>query len=83
MGVPTYNKARAAFGLSQASSFSSISNNPQTAANLEEAYGGDIDAVDSFVGGLAETKPAGRLFGGLFHESIKEQFQRSRCVPLQ
>lgn len=78
MGVPTYNKARQAFGLSTVSSFSDISNNAQTVANLQEAYNGNINDVDSFVAGLAETKPAGRMFGDLFHESIKEQFVRLR-----
>lgn len=89
MGVLTYNAARSSFGLSQISSISGISDNPQTVANLEEAYNGNINDIDSFVGGLAETKPSGRLFGDLFHTSIKEQFQRLRynfsaaCVVLK
>lgn len=78
MGVPTYNKARGAFGLDRKSSISDISDNAETVANIEEAYNGSVDDVDSFVGGLAETKPEGRLFGDLFHESIKEQFTRLR-----
>lgn len=78
MGVPTYNKARGAFGLPRVSSFSGISSNPETAANLEEAYEGNVDLVDAFVGGLAENKPQGRMFGDLFHESLKEQFRRLR-----
>lgn len=78
MGVPTYNKARGAFGLERKGSISEISDKEQTVAHIEEAYGGDVDAVDSFIGGLAETKPEGRMFGDLFHESIKEQFVRLR-----
>lgn len=77
-GVPTYNKARGAFGLPRHSSFSAISSNAETAANLEEAYEGDVDAVDAFAGGLAEDKPEGRMFGDLFHESLKDQFRRLR-----
>lgn len=78
MGVLTYNAARSAFGLSRVSSFSDISDNAQTVANLERAYRGNVNDVDSFVGGLAERKPGGRLFGDLFHASIKEQFIRLR-----
>ncbi|GMH34110.1 hypothetical protein BSKO_01944 [Bryopsis sp. KO-2023] len=78
MGVPTYSKARESFGLPRISSMSGISDNPETVEHLEEAYEGDVDLVDAFIGGLAENKPAGQMFGPLFHESLKEQFRRLR-----
>lgn len=78
MGVPTYVKARSAFGLPSIGSISGISDNPETVEHIEEAYNGDINAVDAFIGGLAETKPDGQMFGPLFHESLKEQFRRLR-----
>lgn len=78
MGVPTYNMAREGFGLEKASSFSDISNNPDTVANLALAYDDDVINVDGFIGGLAEKKAEGRLFGDLFRTSHIEQFRRFR-----
>ncbi|GMH42851.1 hypothetical protein BSKO_10770 [Bryopsis sp. KO-2023] len=78
MGIPTYNAARNGFGLSTFGSFSDISDDPTTVSNLEEAYEGDVDIIDAFVGGLAEKRPSDRLFGDLFTESFKEQFTRMR-----
>ncbi|CAN0237214.1 unnamed protein product, partial [Laminaria digitata] len=53
-GVPTYNDARAAYGLTRATSFSDVTSNRRVAAMLKEAYGGDIEMLDAFTGGLAE-----------------------------
>ncbi|KAG5175954.1 heme peroxidase [Tribonema minus] len=53
-GAPTYNDARRAAGLAPKANFNAITNDTRAAAALETAYGGDIEAVDMLVGGLAE-----------------------------
>lgn len=78
LGVATYNEARRGFNLNAFESISDISDDPTTVGNLEEAYKGDVDSIDAFIGGLAEKKPSGQLFGDLFTESFKEQFTRMR-----
>ncbi len=44
---------------------------------LEEAYGGDIDKVDPWVGGIAEDHRVGSL-GNLFGRIFLREFQRLR-----
>ncbi len=55
-GIADYNSLRAAVGLSKAKSFSDITSDTELANKLSELYGGDINNVDAFVGGLAEDK---------------------------
>lgn len=79
LGLPMYNDAREAHGLERVTSFNEITEDEDLAATLEEVYGGDVDAVDPFIGGLAETPSRDcRLLGDLFHESLKENFRRIR-----
>lgn len=78
MGLPSYNGARAAFGLSAATSFASITSDAAEQAKLNLAYNGNVNLIDPFVGGLAEDAPAGRLFGDLFQRSLVDQFRRLR-----
>lgn len=78
MGLPSYNNARSAFGLSPASSFASITSNAAEQAQLSLAYNGNVNLVDPFIGGLAEDAPPGRLFGDLFQSSLTDQFRRLR-----
>ena len=53
-GVPTYNDAREAYGLSRATSFSDVTADTNVEALLEEAYGDDIGLLDALTGALAE-----------------------------
>lgn len=76
MGLPSYNGARAAFGLPAHTSFAQITKNAQEQGKLSRAYNGNVNIVDPFVGGLAEDAPGNRLFGDLFHRSLVSQFQR-------
>lgn len=54
LGVPTYNDAREAYGLSRASSFADVTPDSDVQALLEDAYGNDVGLLDAFTGALAE-----------------------------
>lgn len=75
-GLPPYNDVRAGLGLPRYSSFMQITNDPIIARRLAMAYGGDINAVDSFIGGIAETNIPGGSVGSLFAAAIRDQFRR-------
>lgn len=53
-GVPTYNDAREAYGLSRATSFADITNDTVVQTLLEDVYGGDVALLDTLTGALAE-----------------------------
>lgn len=82
MGLPTYNDARESFSLPRLgkSDFLSITKDKVVARSLAQLYGGDVDNVDAFIGGLAETPVHGSILGPLFFSAIKDQFQRLRYV---
>lgn len=87
-GLPDYNTARVSLGMSRKENFSDINpGNPPNATatsfieqdvldRLDAVYGGDIDKVDIWAGGLLETTSDGP--GELFRFIIKDQFVRSR-----
>ena len=74
--LATYNDAREAFGLDRAQTFADISDDPHVQAALEQVYG-SVDAVELFVGGLAEAPVAGGIVGETFATIIVEQFSRT------
>lgn len=78
MGLPKYNDAREAYGLTRYTNFSQITSNEFVWGSIAKVYEGNIDDVDAFVGGLAEDKFAGSLLGELFHTAIVDQFTRLR-----
>lgn len=78
MGLPSYNQAREGYGMKPVSSFDEITDNKLIWKTLELAYDGDVDAIDSFVGGMCEGSVSGSQLGSLFHTAIKDQFQRAR-----
>ncbi|OSX79089.1 hypothetical protein BU14_0087s0036 [Porphyra umbilicalis] len=75
-GLPPYNDVRAGYGLPRYSSFMQITDDTLTAKRLAMAYNGEINAVDAFVGGIAEKHVAGGSVGELFATAIRDQFQR-------
>eukprot|EP00980_Cylindrotheca_fusiformis_P007158 scaffold1505_cov118-Cylindrotheca_fusiformis.AAC.8 len=79
LGLPSYNDAREAFGLSRATSFEELAgyDYAQVADALRNLYG-DVDKVDAYVGALVETHNPGEEMGPLFIMSIKNQFERLR-----
>ncbi|GAB0495173.1 hypothetical protein MMPV_006471 [Pyropia vietnamensis] len=75
-GLPPYNDVRAGLGLPRYSSFMQITDDALTARRLAMAYEGNINAVDSFVGGIAEKHVPGGSVGSLFAAAIRDQFRR-------
>jgi peroxidase len=74
-GLPTYNNARTAMGLSRVSAFSQISTDMELQQSLQDAYG-DVSHIDLWVGGLAETpmSSVGSQLGELFYSIVVKQF---------
>ena len=77
MGLGTLNQTRDALGLTPYTSFDEITSDPETAAALEQAYG-SVDAIDLWVGGLAENHVAGGVVGSTFARIIGDQFTALR-----
>jgi peroxidase len=72
-GLPSYADARAAMGLARPANFADISSDPEVQARLEEAYG-DVEAVDVWLGGLAEDPLPGAMVGELIAAVLRDQF---------
>jgi hypothetical protein len=77
-GLPDYNTLRDSYGLPKVTAWSQITSNTALQAALSSIYNGNIDNVDSFVGGLAEDHVAGSSLGPLFQTILAGQFTRSR-----
>ena len=75
-GLPTYNEARALYGLPRKASFAEITSDAATRRGLEAAYA-SVDDVDGIVGALAEDPSRGSV-GELLVASLVDQFQRLR-----
>lgn len=76
-GLPSYNDARIALNLAPATSFTDIASNADLRERLAQAYG-TVEAVDVWVGGLAEDHVPGAMVGELFNRILRDQFQRLR-----
>lgn len=76
-GLPSYNDARREFGLRPAITFGDVTDDPEIAGRLASVYS-DVEEIDLWVGGLAETPVAGGMVGELFHAVLSEQFQALR-----
>ncbi|CAG8540148.1 15379_t:CDS:10 [Funneliformis mosseae] len=76
-GIPSYNDARVAFGLSKKLTWAEISSDPEVQKKLEETYG-TIDRVEAFMGGLAEDHVNGGNYGELFSKSFVESWSKIR-----
>lgn len=61
-GVPRYNEFRQHLDLPRIERFEDLTPNQDWAAEIREAYGGDIDKVDLLVGLLGEQPPPGFAF---------------------
>jgi peroxidase len=76
-GLPSYNAVREAMGLGRLSSFVQITSDPEVQARLAETYG-EIDAIDAWVGALAEDPLPGAMVGELVATIVREQFAALR-----
>jgi hypothetical protein len=77
-GLGSYNEVRVDLGLAPAASFDDITSDRSLQAQLAEAYDGNVDLIDPFVGGLAEDPVVGSNFGELFQTILADQFTRVR-----
>lgn len=77
LGVGSYNDLRETLGLDRVEGFDEITSDADLAATLEQIYG-DVDAVDAWIGGLAEDAVPGGLVGETFALVIIDQFERLR-----
>ena len=78
LGLGTLNETRIALALTPYTSFSQLTHDSTTAQALSEAYGGDINSVDLWVGGLAEDAQPGAMVGQTFGTIIANQFEALR-----
>ncbi|CAI2176968.1 15881_t:CDS:10 [Funneliformis geosporum] len=76
-GIPLYNDAREAFGLTRKSSWAEISSDLDVQKRLEDTYG-TVDRVEALMGGLAEDHINGGNYGELFYKSFSEQWKLIR-----
>jgi len=76
-GLPTYNEARVAMGLTPAGSFADVSSDRLIQGRLSAAYA-TVDDVDLWVGGLAEDPVRPALVGELLFTILTEQFEALR-----
>jgi hypothetical protein len=77
-GLVDYNELREGYEVGTYSSFSQITSDATLAQTLDTLYEGDIDNVDSWIGGLAEDHLPGSSLGELFSFIIANQFERLR-----
>jgi peroxidase len=78
VGLGSLNQTRQAIGLAPYSSFAQLTDDPMLQSNLESVYG-NINAVDLFIGGLAEPHARGSLVGQTFQAIIARQFRALRA----
>ena len=62
LGVPRYNQFRRLLHLAPAKDFNDLTDNPEWAEEIRNAYDGDIERVDLMIGMFAEPRPAGFAF---------------------
>jgi len=75
--LANYNDVREGLGLPRATSFAQIGRDPVLVGRLQQAYG-DVDSVDLWVGGLAETPLPDAAVGETFYTILLDQFMRLR-----
>jgi hypothetical protein len=83
-GIGTYNQVRVAYGLSAVTSFAQISSDPAVQGALRATYGilangqDNVNAVDPFIGMLAEDHVAGADVGPTVKAILAKQFTALR-----
>ena len=76
-GLADYNSVRVAYGLPRLTSFAEITPDISVQQSLQKAYG-SVNAIDLWVGGLAEKHLPGSSLGATFTRIIVDQFTRLR-----
>ena len=76
-GLPSYVESRAKLGLVVPGDFADVTSDPGLQGRLEATYG-SVEAVDVWVGGLAEDHLPGAMLGELLHTVLRLQFESLR-----
>lgn len=77
-GLPTYNAIRQAYGLNAYGFLEQINPDVDVFSQLFQAYSGDINMIDPWVGMLAEKPMSGALFGETILTIMSTQFTALR-----
>jgi hypothetical protein len=77
-GLPHYASLRNSHGLAWTNNFGQITSDVELAARLSALYGGNVDNIDAWVGGLAEDHVPGASVGLFMKAVIESQFRRMR-----
>lgn len=77
-GLPTFNQIRQAYGLAPVSFFAQINADLTVYTPLFEAYFGNVNRLDPWVGMLAEKPVAGKLFGPTILAILRYHFAALR-----
>lgn len=77
-GFADLNTIRTSLGLTAYSTFSEITSDVSVQTALSTAYGGDINNIDLWVGGLCEDHQPGSMLGETFQYIVLDQFLRLR-----
>lgn len=77
-GLPDYNSIRKKYLGTPAFGFQDITNDQQIKNALSQAYQGDINDIDAWVGMLSERPIPGGSVGATLGAILKEQFQKLR-----
>jgi peroxidase len=78
MGLGHLNETRDALGLKPYTSFDQITSDKVTAKLLSDAYHGDLNSVDLWLGGSSEDHAKGAMVGSTFQAIIAQQFENVR-----
>lgn len=76
--LPKFNEIREIFGISRARSFRAITRNTEVARALSEAYNGNVDDVEAFVGLIAEDQTTRDGMGRTMAAVWRTEFTRLR-----
>ncbi len=77
-GLADFNSIRTALGLSSLTSFNQITSNTAVANALASVYQNDINAIDAWIGMLAEDHLPNSEVGPCLHALLKLQFENIR-----
>ncbi len=77
-GLADYNTFRQAFGIPAATSFADISSDPLVQTQLSDAYNGNVNNIDVWVGLLAEDQLPNAAIGQTLNAILADQFARLR-----
>jgi hypothetical protein len=76
-GLADYNSVRRSYGLPGVTNVSQITSDASLQSNLMSLYG-SVDAIDLWIGGLAEDHVPGSSVGPTFRRILSDQFERLR-----